>query len=514
MVRPFLGEKKFNRLIALLIFFCCIYFIFNFVYRHPDKSNNPEAESKFVEIKQAYELLADSDRRRAYDLHGLTNEDASLNRPDYSHYGRFSFDPFEEFFGSQKFAFHEQDISLFHKLLITAKYYETQVIPKSHNTPHILLFYSDWCFACMRAAGAFKKLIESLEPLGVHFATINAGMENQLVRKIGVHSLPCISLVLDGHNYLYRESVLSVPKVVDFVRLKLPYKLLRTVTDKNIDEFLSGWKDNRVRALIMEPRAQPRLRYLLSAYHFRQQVAFGFVQLTDSSTKQVQGRFKVNPSLDTLLIFNEDSSKPLASLSMNDIPSETLNVVIKVNRYLALPRLSSQEMLEGLCPAEWNRPRKRLCVILVTENTESHDRARDALRKIALDSGYSPDRVRFAYIYQNKQTDFINALNGKRPDDTLLRLVIIWRRDTRHIKYEWIHETTLHNNHNSYNNGVDNNETYETNVNKTKQQLDSILQKLLRPSEALTYEAEVKVSSQSLLPILSQCLQILILIGL
>lgn len=69
--------------------------------RHPDKSNDPIAESKFVEIKKAYELLADNDRRSAYDLHGVTHEDAfaSRNGHDYSQYGRFATDPFEEFFG-------------------------------------------------------------------------------------------------------------------------------------------------------------------------------------------------------------------------------------------------------------------------------------------------------------------------------------------------------------------------------------------------------------------------------
>lgn len=54
----------------------------------------------------------------------------------------------------------------------------------------------------------------------------------------------------------------------------------------------------------------------------------------------------------------------------------------------------------GICPAEWNRPRKRLCVILVTKKTDEHNEARNALRRIALESAFSADRVRFAYIYQ------------------------------------------------------------------------------------------------------------------
>ncbi|XP_053688060.1 dnaJ homolog subfamily C member 16 isoform X2 [Sabethes cyaneus] len=457
---------------------------------HPDKSDHPEAETKFVEIKQAYELLSDAERRKAYDLHGITNEDAYLykERPDYSSYGRFP-DPFEQFFG-HNFNFHDQDISLFHKLSITSKYYETNIVPKSHHTPQILMFYSDWCFSCMKAANSFKKMIDTLEPYGVTFATINAGHENQLVRKVGVHSLPCVIMVLDGHNYVYKESVYNTQRVVEFIRQKLPYKLLPVVDDSSIDSFLQGWADNRVRALVIEPRMQPRLRYLITAFHFRERVAFGFVQLTSEKSKQIQERFKLHPSLDSLLIFNEDASRPVASISMSDIPTSTLTNIISVNKFLALPRLSSQSMLEGVCPAEWNRPRKRLCVVLVTENTAMHDEARNAMRRIALESGYSPDRVRFAYIYQEKQTEFIDALaeHGK-VEETMLKVVIIWRRDTKHIKYEWVHEATLQQSTDK--SGVEN-ETHELIYNNTKQKLDGAIQRLLRSTEALSYEAEVK----------------------
>lgn len=82
--------------------------VFDGTRRHPDKTDNPKAEDTFVEIKKAYELLADTDRRKAYDRHGITNEDAKLQRGsqhDYSQYGRFAPDPFQEFFGYE-FAFH------------------------------------------------------------------------------------------------------------------------------------------------------------------------------------------------------------------------------------------------------------------------------------------------------------------------------------------------------------------------------------------------------------------------
>ena len=36
----------------------------------------------------------------------------------------------------------------------------------------------------------------------------------------------------------YRESILSVVKVLEFIRRKLPYKLVQRVDDSNVDEFL------------------------------------------------------------------------------------------------------------------------------------------------------------------------------------------------------------------------------------------------------------------------------------
>lgn len=127
----------------------------------------------------------------------------------------------------------------------------------------------------MKAARPFKRTQESLEPLGIVFATINAGHEDTLVRRASIHTLPCIVLVVDGKIYVYKDNIFSTPKIVEFIRQKLPYKLIAPIDDETIDPFLNGWEDNRVRALIMEPRTQPRLRYLISAFQFRQRVAFG-----------------------------------------------------------------------------------------------------------------------------------------------------------------------------------------------------------------------------------------------
>ncbi|XP_041451721.1 dnaJ homolog subfamily C member 16, partial [Drosophila obscura] len=449
---------------------------------HPDKNQVPGAEEKFVEIKKSYELLSDSNRRRIYDRHGVIDEDSHYlqQKHDYSGYDRFASDQAEDIFG--KHFIIDQDIVLYHKLSVTANYFENTILIKSAKQLHIIMFYNDWCFQCTRLVGAFKKLIDVLEPLGIYFSTINAAHEPSILQKTGANEIPKMILVLNGQVFVYRDYSFTPQKVVEFIRKKMPYKIVQRVYDDNIDVFLNGWMDNRVRVLILEPRSLIRLRYLLTAFSFYDRVAFGFVDLTKKSSQSIIDRFKVNPSLDTLLLFNEDSTRSIARISLPDISTQILTNMITPNQFLTLPRLSSQDMLESVCPAEWNRPRKRLCVILITENSDEHNLARSAMREIALHSRYSVERVRFAYMFKERQPNFINALSKGSFAKNLLQIVIIWRRDNTRVKYEWVFDakqdatliSTL---------------PTESIINKTKKGLTHKIQKLLKASEALSYES-------------------------
>ncbi|KAH8273752.1 hypothetical protein KR018_007138, partial [Drosophila ironensis] len=447
---------------------------------HPDKSKIPDSAEKFLEIKLAYEILSDIDRRRIYDRYGVTDEDSHYlqKKYDYREYNRFSVDSNENIFG-KNFIF-DHGISFYHKLSVTTNYFEKTILPYSTQKVHIIMFYNDWCFRCIQVIGAFKKLIEVLKPLGVQFATINAVHEPTVFRKTGADEVPKLIVILDRHMFIYRDNSLAPQKIVEFIRKKLPHKIYQRIDNNNINDFLGGWRqDNRIRALLFEPRILTRLRYLITAFEFKERVAFGFVDTSSERSNDIISRFHINAKMDTLLLFNEDSQNYVASICMSDIPIKKLINVIDTNQFLALPRLSSQEMLEKVCPTEWNRPRKRLCVILITENKPSHDNARVALRHIALNSGFNLERVRFAYMFKERQFDFVDSISKGSFGNYFPQLVIIWRRDEKQVKYEWVF-------------GAKNDLDINPLKNATINEIEYTIKRLLKSSEALNYEAIVK----------------------
>ncbi len=63
---------------------------------HPDRNKEPDAEEKFKEINEAYEVLSDPQKRQTYDAYGFDG----LNSNGFTG-GRNPFDIFNEFFGGQ-----------------------------------------------------------------------------------------------------------------------------------------------------------------------------------------------------------------------------------------------------------------------------------------------------------------------------------------------------------------------------------------------------------------------------
>lgn len=125
-------------------------------------------------------------------------------------------DPFDELFGGHggRFHFQDHDITVFHKMSVTTRQFENNLVPKSRRIPHLIFFYTDWCFPCLQSAPLWRRLVDTLEPLGVALATLHAGREPALARKLGIKTLPTLILLLDEKSYIYKDSLSSVQKVI------------------------------------------------------------------------------------------------------------------------------------------------------------------------------------------------------------------------------------------------------------------------------------------------------------
>ena len=91
------------------------------------------------------------------------------------------------------------------------------------------------------------------------------------------------------------------------------------VTNDNYKSFLSGWKDNKVRALFFGSGAVPTLRFVMAAFAHRTYAQFGYVRLSRAETSELQSRYNVRHYDETLLMFKEDFNQPAATVAVRFI---------------------------------------------------------------------------------------------------------------------------------------------------------------------------------------------------
>ncbi|CAG0913740.1 unnamed protein product [Notodromas monacha] len=446
---------------------------------HPDKSSDPEAQAKFIELNKAYDILSDPERRKKFDDFGIYEDQPNFSKqPDYSQFGRFDFfdDIMSQFHNGPKFNFHfgKPEMDFYKKMTVSGKQYFNSILPNSRTKPTLIIFFSDWCRVCQQIEPIWRKVEEDMTFSGIEVAAMHVGFETELVKQLGVNEAS-ILFVVDGRTWKYRENLISSMSIAKFVRSKIPSNVYTSLTSESLDEFLDGWRtDNKPRAVIVGQSDKVRLRYLVTCLAMNNWFKFGYVRSGSEEAERLlqKADFFVRPRMDAVLVFNENSKRPIASISMQEIPVTALKEVLNNHKFLILPR---QAVFDAVCPPEKSRYRKRLCVILVTSDSPEHDIYRDSLRSfVSSSSAPSSDRVRFLYVFPERQPEFMQAVTKMGDDAPVapdLHIVILWRQDDRKVKFEWVDAV------------------WEPGNNESKEALEKATKRLLREDEMLMHEA-------------------------
>ncbi|KRX50519.1 DnaJ -like protein subfamily C member 16 [Trichinella murrelli] len=382
---------------------------------HPDKNKASNAEQKFLEINEAYNLLSNPKRRKNYDMYGWDKESEDDVGPMHykSGFGSFSFPFFH--YGSEHLSYYKYTVDLWN--------YEEQILPSSATQPFLLFIYADFVLASIEFEPLFERIVSELEPTGYGIGTVNAVHQTGLVNRLPVRSVPGLVAVVDGRAYRCALN-LNVQNVLQFARLSLPSDLFTPITDElnSIKRFRSNAiAQNHVAVLVYGKKRNVRLRMLLLAFRFRKFCSFAYIQ-SDSGGK-----------VDQFYIYNDASEKPEISFSVLQ-PMVDLNRMMDKYKLLRLPRLSSQFHYEAICPAG---PQITLCVVLIVNSGAGDQRHVDVLREHLLQDALPTSRVVYAYVYEDLQANFVHSIELKKspaPSDSK-SVVLIWRQTRSNL---WI----------------------------------------------------------------------------
>uniref|UniRef100_A0A7E4VFG4 DnaJ homolog subfamily C member 16 n=1 Tax=Panagrellus redivivus TaxID=6233 RepID=A0A7E4VFG4_PANRE len=408
---------------------------------HPDRNTDPAASDKFVQIQKAYEVLSDPQRKERYDRYGSFDEPQSAGQYQQQYHDYFDFG----FGGGQ------HDSSFFENHRITYRMYMNNILERSHTQPFIIFGYSSYCTFCYRLEPTWKSAVNDLEALGYGIGTVNALTDGVLLEKLRVQTLPSILVVVEGRVVHYRHAFqhLSAKNIRLFARDVIPTTFLQRITSHNgLRRFLDQWEPtNKVSILMLGAKEEPRLRYLLTAMKYSHFARFAYVHLSTHHEDMRELRVALNigcTNCENVIVFKENPASGEANrmtVTTTQFSSEQLATFIEKNKFLTLPRLSSMQYFDDLCPTS-SRSLRHYCVILPVVDDASEAPYVDVLRSYLEAHPISEkQRLKVAYVYVNRQSAFFEqfaANGGLNASDPKRSLLVLWRNEYVKVKYAWL----------------------------------------------------------------------------
>ncbi|KAL6111705.1 dnajc16 [Pungitius sinensis] len=372
---------------------------------HPDKNKDPNAEDMFIKVSKSYEILSNEERRSNFDRYGQMDENQQFAQSQHQGFRGFqnSF-----YFDESFFHFPRSRDFADSKYLLHHAQFNTDVLPDSHKRPYLIKVTSEWCFACIHIEPVWKEAVLELEPLGVGVGIVDLGYERRLAHQLGAHRAPSIIGLVNGRVTFFHQAVVR-ENLRQFIEDLLPQKLVEKITDNNYRVYLDSWRvENKPNVLLFDQIPIVPLLYKLTAFAFRDYVRFGFVDQGDTHNTQLLRQFNINTYAPTMLLFKEDSEKPVDIIQARGMKRQIMNEFVSNNKFLQVPRLVNQQLFDELCPVKQFHRRRKYCVLLITGEDQAFLPGNKAFLDFA--SANRKDVLRFAYVYQRQQQPLCQAL--------------------------------------------------------------------------------------------------------
>uniref|UniRef100_A0AAQ4QYG6 DnaJ homolog subfamily C member 16 n=1 Tax=Gasterosteus aculeatus aculeatus TaxID=481459 RepID=A0AAQ4QYG6_GASAC len=372
---------------------------------HPDKNKDPNAEDMFIKVSKSYEILSNEERRSNFDRYGQMDENQQFAQSQHQGFRGFhnSF-----YFDESFFHFPRSRDFADSKYLLHHGQFNTDVLPDSHKRPYLIKVTSEWCFACIHIEPVWKETVLELEPLGVGIGIVDLGYERRLAHQLGAHRAPSIIGLVNGRVNFFHQAVVR-EHLRQFIEDLLPQKLVEKITDDNYRVFLDSWRvENKPSVLLFDQIPIVPLLYKLTAFAFRDYVRFGFVDQGDTHNIQLLRQFNINTYAPTMLLFKEDSEKPVDIIQARGMKRQIMDEFVSNNKFLQVPRLVNQQLFDDLCPVKQFHRRRKYCVLLITGDDQAFHPGNKAFLEFA--SANKKDVLRFAYVYQRQQQPLCQAL--------------------------------------------------------------------------------------------------------
>eukprot|EP01119_Soliformovum_irregulare_P009981 TRINITY_DN2412_c0_g1_i1.p1 TRINITY_DN2412_c0_g1~~TRINITY_DN2412_c0_g1_i1.p1 ORF type:complete len:521 (-),score=174.01 TRINITY_DN2412_c0_g1_i1:167-1729(-) len=317
---------------------------------HPDKNmEDPNAEEKFVELSNAYDVLSDTEKRQIYDQHGEEGLNPQRQQQQQQHFHRGdAFRMFEQFFGGggggqQHFQFnfgggfpggqqhhqqHQQHHQHHHQqhqqqqqqqqeekppgepfagqtdvIRIGAKNFRESV-ERNLESSWILFFYKSEHREEIAEMERASKQLQGFVRIGA----VDVERELELATELGISSLPAALLFPYGDNHKKPSKFAGPFKVGEIVTasMNLVPNLGTTLISANFDSFMT---ENPLKPKVIfvtgSSKVGPVIRSAI--LNFKSQLSFGIVH---DSEKQILAKLKIKHT-PTLILISKYNSEPV-----------------------------------------------------------------------------------------------------------------------------------------------------------------------------------------------------------